>query len=92
MPLLPKSSGDRAKAHTLLIKQLGPFVHLSAPVDTQTIQAGAKPLSNALATSTDEALLLAESAEQTEIIGKPNQIEAVMSQMEGRPAAYPDSP
>ena len=52
----------------------------------------AKRLSNALATSTDEALLLAESAEQTEIIGKPNQIEAVMSQMEGRLAAYPDSP
>ena len=47
---------------------------------------------NALATSTDEALLLAESAEQTEVIGKPNQIEAVMSQMEGRLAAYPDSP
>lgn len=51
----------------------------------------AKRLSNALATSTDEELLLAESEEQTRIIGKPNQIEAVMSQMEGRPAAYPDS-
>lgn len=51
----------------------------------------AKRLSNALATSTDEELLLAESEEQTQIIGKPNQIEAVMSQMEGRPAAYPDS-
>ena len=51
----------------------------------------AKRLSNALATSTDEELLLAESEEQTQIIGKPNQIEAVMSQMEGRPAVYPDS-
>ena len=51
----------------------------------------AKRLSNALATSTDEELLLAESEEQTQIIGKPNQIEAVMSQMEGRPAAYADS-
>ena len=51
----------------------------------------AKRLSNALATSTDEELLLAESEEQTHIIGKPNQIEAMMSQMEGRPAAYPDS-
>ena len=51
----------------------------------------AKRLSNTLATSTDEELLLAESEEQTQIIGKPNQIEAVMSQMEGRPAAYPDS-
>ena len=51
----------------------------------------AKRLSNALATSTDEELLLAQSEEQTQIIGKPNQIEAVMSQMEGRPAAYPDS-
>jgi enoyl-CoA hydratase/carnithine racemase len=52
----------------------------------------AKRLSNALADHTDEELLLAESEEQTQIIGKPNQVEAVMSQMEGRAAAYPESP
>ena len=52
----------------------------------------AKRLSNALADSTDEELLLAESEEQTQIIGEPNQVEAVMSQMEGRGAVYPDSP
>jgi hypothetical protein len=41
-------------------------------------------LSNALADSTDEALLLSESAEQTQIIGKANQMEAVMAFMEKR--------
>jgi enoyl-CoA hydratase/carnithine racemase len=49
----------------------------------QAIQA-AKRLSNALADSTDEALLLSESAEQTGIIGKTNQMEAVMAFMEKR--------
>ena len=49
----------------------------------QAIQA-AKRLSNALADSTDEALLLSESAEQTQIIGKANQMEAVMAFMEKR--------
>ena len=44
----------------------------------------AKRLSNALADSTDEALLLTESEEQTQIIGKANQMEAVVSFMEGR--------
>ena len=44
----------------------------------------AKRLSNALADSTDEALLLTESEEQTQIIGKTNQMEAVVSFMEGR--------
>ena len=53
----------------------------------QAIQA-AKRLSNALADSTDEALLLAESAEQTQIIGRPNQIEAATAQMEGRAPCF----
>ena len=44
----------------------------------------AKRLSNALADCTDEDLLLTESEEQTQIIGKANQMEAVMSFMEGR--------
>ena len=44
----------------------------------------AKRLSNALADSTDEALLLAESEEQTDIIGKANQAEAVASFIAGR--------
>ena len=44
----------------------------------------AKRLSNALADSTDENLLLTESEEQTQIIGKANQMEAVVSFMEGR--------
>ncbi|MEK9586347.1 MAG: enoyl-CoA hydratase, partial [Halieaceae bacterium] len=44
----------------------------------------AKRLSNALAHSTDEDLLLTESEEQTQIIGKANQMEAVVSFMEGR--------
>jgi enoyl-CoA hydratase/carnithine racemase len=48
----------------------------------------AKRLSNALADSTDEALLLAESAEQLQIIGQPNQIEAVAAQMEGRAPSF----
>ena len=53
----------------------------------QAIQA-AKRLSNALADSTDAALLLSESAEQTEIMGKANQIEAVMAFMEKRAPAF----
>ena len=44
----------------------------------------AKRLSNALAHINDEDLLLAESREQDDIIGQPNQAEAVMAQMEGR--------
>ena len=44
----------------------------------------AKRLSNALADTTDEDLLLTESKEQTHIIGKANQMEAVVSFMEGR--------
>ena len=48
----------------------------------------AKRLSNALADSTDEDLLLTESEEQTQIIGKANQMEAVVSFMEGRAPTF----
>ncbi len=48
----------------------------------------AKRLSNALGDSTDQALLLTESEEQTDIIGKANQMEAVLSFMEGRAPSF----
>ena len=51
----------------------------------------AKRLSNALADTTDEDLLLTESEEQTHIIGKANQMEAVVSFMEGRAPSFPDA-
>lgn len=47
-----------------------------------------KRLLNALPTATDAEALMAESVEQDSIIGKPNQIEAVMSQMQKRPPNY----
>ena len=50
----------------------------------------AKRLSNQLADSTDERLLLTESEEQTRIIGKANQMEAVMAFMEGRAPSFSD--
>ena len=50
----------------------------------------AKRLSNQLADSTDERLLLTESEEQTRIIGKANQMEAVMAFMERRAPSFSD--
>ena len=50
----------------------------------------AKRLSNQLADSTDERLLLSESEEQTRIIGTANQMEAVMAFMEGRAPSFSD--
>ena len=47
------------------------------------IQA-AKRLSNAINQFSDEELLILESKEQDRIIGQQNQVEAVMSQIEGR--------
>jgi hypothetical protein len=38
--------------------------------------------------ASDEAILLAESAEQEQIMGRPNQVEAVMAQMEGRAPSF----
>jgi enoyl-CoA hydratase/carnithine racemase len=48
----------------------------------------AKRLSNMLAHASDEAILLAESAEQEQILGRPNQVEAVMAQMEKRAPSF----
>lgn len=47
-----------------------------------------KRLLNSLHDSDSAELLLAESREQDAVIGKPNQIEAVMAEMEKRPAKY----
>jgi len=49
---------------------------------------GDKRLLNSLHDSDSAELLLAESREQDRVIGKPNQIEAVMAEMEKRPAKY----
>lgn len=54
-----------------------------AQKNPDAIRAG-KRLLNALPTTSDAEGLLAESREQDSIIGKPNQIEAVMSQMQKR--------
>ncbi len=47
-----------------------------------------KRLLNSLCDSSTEELLVAESREQDGVIGKPNQVEAVMSEFEKRPAKY----
>ncbi len=51
------------------------------------IRAG-KRLLNALPLLTDAEALMAESREQSDIMGKPNQVEAVMSQMQKRAPNY----
>jgi enoyl-CoA hydratase/carnithine racemase len=51
---------------------------------------GAKALFNRLPDMDEDAILLAESVEQMKIIRQPNQIEAVMSQMQKRPAKFVD--
>ncbi len=50
----------------------------------------AKALFNRLPDMNEDAILLAESKEQIKIIRQPNQIEAVMSQMQKRPANFTD--
>jgi len=51
---------------------------------------GAKRLLNMVEDSDQAAILLAESVEQSALIGKPNQVEAVMSNMQKRAAVYQD--
>lgn len=51
---------------------------------------GAKRLCNALATATDAELLQAESDEQVLVIRTPNQIEAVMAEMQKRAPVFAD--
>ena len=51
---------------------------------------GAKRLCNMLADASDAELLQAESDEQVLVIRKPNQIEAVMAEMQKRPPVFVD--
>ena len=51
---------------------------------------GAKRLLNMVADADQHAILKAESVEQAALIGKPNQVEAVMSNMQKRAAVYQD--
>lgn len=51
---------------------------------------GAKRLLNMMMDSDQHAILKAESLEQTALIGSPNQVEAVMSNMQKRAAVYAD--
>lgn len=53
-------------------------------------QRAAKRLFNAYLHASVEEILMAESVEQQALIGSKNQIEAVMSQMEKRPATFVD--
>ncbi len=52
---------------------------------------GAKRLLNLPATATAHEILLAESVEQTALIGSPNQIEAVMANLEKRAPRFTDA-
>ena len=52
---------------------------------------GAKRLINFMAEADQQAILLEESREQGALIGGPNQVEAVMSNMQKRPAVYPEA-
>ena len=61
--------------------------HEIAQKNPDAIRA-AKRLFNALPTISDAEGLLAESREQDALAGKPNQIEAVMSQMQRRPPKF----
>ena len=50
----------------------------------------AKKLINAMQEKTPSEMLLMESELQTEIIGKPNQVEAIMAGLEKRPGVFKD--
>ena len=52
---------------------------------------GAKRLFNLAADADQHAILLAESVEQSQIIGTPNQVEAVVSSMQNRPGLFTDA-
>lgn len=51
---------------------------------------GAKRLLNMVTDADQHAILEAESVEQAALIGKPNQVEAVMSNMQKRPPVFQD--
>jgi enoyl-CoA hydratase/carnithine racemase len=63
------------------------MAHDIALKNPDAIRAG-KRLLNALPLLSDADALMAESREQDAIMGKPNQVEAVMSQMQKRPPNY----
>ncbi len=63
------------------------LAHEIASKNPEAIRA-AKRISNSMGDATDAELLLAESVEQTEIIYKPNQLEAVSAYLEKRPANF----
>ena len=65
---------------------------LAAEIAGKNPQAirGAKRLLNMVQDADQHAILEAESVEQSALIGKPNQIEAVMSNMQKRPAVFQD--
>ena len=51
---------------------------------------GAKRLFKAMHDADSDAILLAESEEQDQVIRKPNQVEAVMAAMQKRPPVFPE--
>lgn len=51
---------------------------------------GAKRLQDVMAEEGADAILMAESVEQDQIMRRPNQVEAVMSEMQKRPANFTD--
>ena len=63
------------------------LAHEIAGKNPEAIRA-AKRISNSMGDATDAELLLAESVEQSEIIYKPNQLEAVAAYFEKRPANF----
>ena len=63
------------------------LAHEIAGKNPEAIRA-AKRISNSMGDATDAELLLAESVEQTEIIYKPNQLEAVAAYFEKRAANF----
>ncbi len=75
------SADPRAEALAMAAEIAGKNPH--------AIRAG-KRLLNQMLQADQATMLLAESVEQTALIGKPNQIEAVMSNMQKRPAVYQD--
>jgi enoyl-CoA hydratase/carnithine racemase len=87
-----------AEAHAMgFITQLSDNPHAAAIELAKTIATksphairGAKRLCNAIGDMSDADLLVLETEEQMKVIRKPNQIEAVMANMEKRAAVFVD--
>ena len=65
------------------------LAHEIASKNPDAIRASKKVIKAANYQTADEGLLM-ESVEQDKVIGKPNQVEAVIAQMEKRPARFQD--